>query len=44
MDDLSLQGIAHFNAGRFEEALGFFHSAVAAGRGVPQRKKPFSAS
>jgi len=38
MDDLILQGIEHFNAARFEQALRSFRAAIAAGRGVPEAR------
>jgi len=36
MDDLSLQGIAHFNAGRFAQAQACFHAAIASGDRRPE--------
>jgi tetratricopeptide (TPR) repeat protein len=38
MDELSRQGIEHFNGGRFEQALLSFRAAVAAGRGGPEAR------
>jgi tetratricopeptide (TPR) repeat protein len=38
MTDLNRDGIAHFNAGRFDEALRCFRAAVAAGEGVPEAR------
>ncbi|MBI5246583.1 MAG: tetratricopeptide repeat protein [Elusimicrobia bacterium] len=38
MDDPSLQGIAHFNAGRFEEALASFQAALASGDRRPETR------
>lgn len=38
MTDLNREGIAHFNAGRFEEALTSFRAAAAAGESVPEAR------
>ena len=38
MKTMNLEGISHFNAGRFEEALRCFRAAVAAGESVPEAR------
>ncbi len=38
MDDLSRQGIEHFNGGRFDQALRCFRAAIAAGADGPETR------
>ena len=35
---MNQEGIAHFNAGRFEDALRCFRAAAAAGESVPEAR------